>query len=279
MKNQDNNRRTTIHCPRCRRLISKSSSSCIHCGLRNPDVLASIPILRELINGRISFVDSLTLICFSLYALALALDISNLLSMDNLFSFLSPTTESLLKLGMGGAIPLSYGHWWTLITATYLHGSLLHILFNMLWLRQIGPLAIELFGASRFFIIYTFAGLSGALVSALAGTPFFVGASGAIFGLFGALIYYGWHRGGTFGSTIFRQMLIWAAIGLIFGFMQPRVDNWGHIGGLIGGVIAAVALGYQERSLQSLGIHIGALVSILVVVLCFALQAITLLSG
>jgi rhomboid protease GluP len=247
--------------------------------LRNPGVLASIPVLRELINGRISFVDSLTLICFSLYALALALDISDLLSMDNLFSFLSPTTESLLKLGMGGAIPLGYGHWWTLITATYLHGSVLHILFNLLWLRQIGPLAIELFGASRFFIIYTFAGLSGALVSALAGTPFFVGASGSIFGLFGALIYYGWHRGGTFGSTIFRQMLIWAAIGLVIGFMQPRVDNWGHIGGFIGGVTAAVALGYQERSRQSLGVHIGALVSILVVVLCFALQAIALLSG
>lgn len=239
-------------------------------------MLASIPILRELIENRISFVDQITLVCFSLYVLALALDFSNLLSIESLFSFLSPKSGSLLKLGMGGAVPLSYGHWWTLITATYLHGGVLHILFNMLWLRQIGPLVVELFGASRFFIIYTFAGLSGALVSALAGTPFFVGASGAIFGLFGALIYYGWHRGGTFGSTIFRQMLIWAAIGLVFGFMQPRVDNWGHIGGFIGGVAAAVVLGYQERIRQSLGIHIGAFVTILVVVMCFVLQAIVI---
>jgi rhomboid protease GluP len=226
-----------------------------------------------LIRDQISFIDPVSFACIALYAIALLLDLSNVFSFNNLFSLLSPSTQSLFDLGMGGRIPIQQGRWWTLITATYLHGSLLHILFNMLWLRQIGPWVEELFGISRFFMIYTFAGLSGSLVSAVAGTSFFVGASGAVFGLFGALIYYGWHRGGTFGRTIFRQMIIWAAIGFFLGFTARGVDNWGHFGGFIGGVIAAIGLGYEERQRQSLQIHIGATLTVLFVLLCFGLQA------
>jgi len=196
-----------------------------------------------------------------------------------LFNFLSPTPLSLIKVGAGGRFPMSAGHWWSLITATYLHGSILHILFNMLWLRQIGPLVEELFGASRFFIIYTVAGLTGSIVSVLAGTPLFVGASGAIFGLFATLIYYGWHRGGTFGSAIFRQMLIWGVIAFLFGFMARGIDNWGHIGGFIGGGLAAILLGYQERRRQNLSHHILALVALLFVLLCFGLQIRSFISG
>lgn len=272
MQNRYQERRSTLHCPRCRRLISKNSTACAYCGLKRPNLYASVPLLGELLRGQISFIDPITFICVILYAISLLLDISNVLSFGNLFSLLSPTAQSLYELGMGGNIPLRQGHWWTLITATYLHGSLLHILFNMLWLRQIGPWVDELFGPSRFFIIYTFAGLSGSLVSAIAGTSFFVGASGAVFGLFGALIYYGWHRGGTFGRTIFRQMLVWAAIGFIFGFMASGVDNWGHLGGFVGGMIAGFVLGYEERQRQSLTTHIGATLTALFVLVCFGLQ-------
>ena len=273
MYNQQNNLRTTLHCPRCRRLISKGSPSCSYCGLRYPNTIASTPLLGSLIRGELSFIDPITIICFALYVLALALDISSVLSFDSIFAAFSPSNLSLFKLGMGGRIPIQLGHWWTLLTATYLHGSVLHILFNMLWFRQIGPLVVELFGASRFFIIYTIAGLTGSIVSVIAGTPFFVGASGAIFGLFAALIFYGWHRGGTFGSNIFRQMLLWAGIALVFGFMAEGIDNWGHLGGLIGGALAAYLLGYREIRRQSLYHHVGAALLVLLVVLCFALQA------
>ena len=228
--------------------------------------------MGSLINGRLAFIDPITIVCLGLYVLALALDVSGALSFNNILNALSPTTSSLVKLGAGGRLPISYGHWWTLITATYLHGSVLHILFNMLWLRQIGPLVVELFGNSRFIIIYTFAGLTGSIVSTIAGTTLFVGASGAIFGLFAALLYYGWHRGGTFGSNIFRQILIWAAIAFLFGFMAAGVDNWGHLGGFIGGGVAAVLLSYHERVREGLAHHILAAAAVVLVLLCFALQ-------
>jgi rhomboid protease GluP len=229
---------------------------------------------------QISFVDGILVACLALYALALGLDLSAAFQPSGMLNFLSPSSEALYKLGMGGLIPLLNGQWWTPLTATYLHGSVLHILFNMLWLRQLGPLVENLFGPSRFIMIYTAAGLSGALMSALVGrTPFFVGASGAIFGLFAALIYYGIRRGGTFGSAIFRQMLIWAVIGLVLGFTRSGVDNLGHIGGLIGGAVMAAILGFQERKRQQLGHHLGALLTLAWIGVCFVAMIIFFFTG
>ena len=279
MSHQQINRRSSTPCPRCRRLISINTDKCIHCGLRKPSIYLSTPVLKDLIIGKISFVDGILLICVVLYVLALLLDFSGLSILEGgIFNLLSPAIESLNKLGMGGAIPMAHGRWWTLITATYLHGSILHIGFNMLWLRRIGPLVEELFGASRFWIIYTLSGLAGSILTTIAGTPFFVGASGAIFGLFGALIYYGRHRGGTFGTNLFRQMLIWAGIAFVFGFMAQGIDNWGHLGGFLGGLVTAILLGYQEKSRQSLYQHIFATFLLLIVGVCFVMMVITFFS-
>ena len=145
----------------------------------------------------------------------------------------------------------------------------------MLWLRQIGFWVEDLFGPSRFLIIYTLAGLTGSLVSTLAGTQAFVGASGAIFGLFGAMIYYGRYRGGTFGSAIFRQVLIWAGIAFVLGLAMPNVDNWGHAGGFIGGFVVAMLLGYQEKKRQTLWHHILATLILLGIGVCFIITLIT----
>ena len=264
-----------IPCPRCRKLVSANTPECIHCGLKKPSFYGSVPILGELIRGGLSFVDGIVLVCFLLYALSIALDLPNALTFNSIFSFLSPSNEALYKLGMGGRIPWMAGEWWTLITATYLHGSVMHILFNMLWLRRSGAWVEELYGASRFLIIYTFAGLVGSAASVLAGTPFFVGASGAIFGLFGALIYYGRNRGGTFGSAIFRQIAILALISFGFGLVMPNVDNWGHLGGFVGGLLAAIALSYEERKRQTLGMHIGAALTLVFVAACFVFMLVT----
>jgi len=267
-----NNQPGSLPCPRCGKLIGRQSEQCIYCGLRQPGAYANFPILGELISGNLHFADGIVLVCFLLYALSLVLDLRGALSSGNLLDMLSPTNRSLARLGMGGEVMLQAGAWWTLITATYLHGSVLHVAFNMIWLRRIGAWAETLFGNSRFWIIYTFAGLSGAAISSLMGTSFFVGASGAIFGLFGALLYYGWHRGGTFGSALFRQMLIWAGISLMFGFVMPGVDNWGHLRGLAGGALAALVLGYQERVPQRLWHHVLALVFLAGVLICFGMM-------
>jgi len=259
-------------CPRCKKLISANTPQCIHCGLKRPGFYARSPLLSELIQESLSFVNGIIVLCFLLYVLALSLDLPKALAFGGVFTTLSPSGEALYKIGMGGARALQAGRWWTLITTTYLHGSILHILFNMLWLRRLGPWVEELFGASRFFLIYTFSGLAGAILSALIGTSYFVGASGAIFGLFGALIYYGRHRGGTFGSAIFRQILIWAGFGFFLGFLMPGVDNWGHLGGFLGGILMAALLGYQEKKRQALGHHILAVVALAVVLVCFLMM-------
>jgi rhomboid protease GluP len=258
-------------------LISAKAQKCIHCGLAKPGWYASFPLLNSLLRGKISFHGGLILACFLLYVLALGLDLPGIVFLGNGMASLSPSNLALEKLGMGGRIPLLEGRWWTLLTATYLHGGILHILFNMLWLRQIGPLVEELFGASRFIVLYTAAGVIGALLSTAAGTPLFVGASGSIFGLFGALIFYGWRRGGTFGSMIFRRMLYWAAFGLVFGLLNSGVDNWGHVGGFIGGFAIASLMSYQERKRQGLSDHLIALGTLVFIAVCFLLMLITFL--
>ena len=274
-KNPSSLRPASIPCPRCRKLVSANTPKCIHCGLKRPGFYGSVPVLGELIRGSLSFVDGIVVLCFALYVLSLALDLQATMTFNGLFDILSPSSEALYKLGMGGRIPWLAGEWWTLITATYLHANVLHILFNMVWLRRTGAWVEELFGASRFVMIYTFSGLVGSATSVLAGTPFFIGASGAIFGLFGALIYYGLHRGGTFGSAIFKQIAILAVIAFVFGLVMTNVDNWGHVGGFMGGLLAAIALSYEERKSQTLGMHIGAALTLVFVALCFTFMLVT----
>lgn len=271
-------RTSSIPCPRCKRLISVNASQCIHCGLRKPGLFASFPLLKGLIREEISFVDGIVIVCFLLYLLAMALDLPQALRVGGVFGTLSPSGEALYRIGMGGALSWRAGRWWTMITTLFLHGGILHILFNMLWLRRIGPWVEELFGPSRFLILYTISGLTGAVLSALAGTRYFVGASGAIFGLFGALILYGRQRGGTFGTAIFRQILIWAGFGFLFGLVMPGVDNWGHLGGFLGGLLAAGLLGYQEKKRQGLGHHLGAVFTLAVIILCFGMMLVAFFS-
>jgi rhomboid protease GluP len=267
-------------CPRCRQLISKNTPKCIYCGLQRLAFYANFPFLNSLLRREFRFSTVILLVCSSLYIAALALDISRALGSGKLVGLiLSPSDATLFNLGMGGSLAISAGHWWSPLTATYLHGSLLHIIFNMMALRSLGPLVEELYGYSRFLIIYTLAGLAGSLLSTLMGTYAFVGASGAIFGLGGALLYYGWRRGGIFGKSIFRNMLFFAIVNLSMGFTIARIDNWGHVGGLVGGFLVGLLVSYEERSRESLYHHIFALALLVGVVLCFIMVFANFLTG
>ncbi len=138
-----------------------------------------------------------------------------------------------------------------MLSAAWLHAGLLHIVFNMLWVRDLGPLIVHFYGASRAVIIYTAAAVTGFLASSVAGAffgflPAFlrgagitVGASAPVFGLLGSLLYYG-RRGGS--ALISRHASSWAIAGLLFGFVMPGIDNWAHLGGLAGGYLASMAL-------------------------------------
>ncbi|MBN2355566.1 rhomboid family intramembrane serine protease, partial [candidate division KSB1 bacterium] len=213
----------------------------------------------------------LTGVCIVLYILALLMDMSALAQPRGLFGLLAPSREALQRLGMTGSDGMSQGYWWTLITAIYLHGSLLHIFFNLLWLRNLGYMVEELFGTSRAFIIFTLSGVIGYVVSNLLGVLFTVGASGSIFGLLGALIYYGRKRGGTFGTAVYRQVGIWAIMAFVFGFMLPGVNNFAHAGGFAGGYLTAMMLGFHEFKREQHWHRLLAMALIVITVLCFVL--------
>jgi rhomboid protease GluP len=188
-----------------------------------------------------------------MYVLALLLNPGGSSLTFNPMAFLAPSNRSLLLLGATGTVPIEQLHrWWSLLAANYLHGGLLHILFNMMALRQLGPLVIQEYGAYRMVVIYTGAGVIGFFVSYLAGVRLTIGASAAVCGLIGAMLFYGKSRGGTYGEAIYRQIGGWAVGIFIFGLLVPGINNWGHGGGLLGGGLLGYLLGYLEQRRESL---------------------------
>ena len=238
----------SVVCTSCGSLVGVNDERCYTCGRRNPGLWGFAPALRALGND-LGFVTFVVGACAALYVATLIMSGSGI-GMNGILSLLSPSAPTLFLFGASGAIPVFvYGRWWTVFSATWLHGSLLHIVFNMLWVRQLGPVTAEVYGAARMVIIYTAAGACGFLLSSLAGyylvrmplpflrgAQFTVGASGSIFGFFGAMVYYG-RRG---GSSIVRSEAIRYAITLgVFGLIMPGVDNFAHAGGFAGGYLAA----------------------------------------
>ncbi len=165
----------------------------------------------------------------------------------NPFTAFSPSTNTLIFMGATGTIPINhYQEWWSLITASWLHGSLLHIIFNMTALVQIGHLVMGAYGLHRMFIIYTISGIAGFYLSYIAGVSITIGASASICGLIGATLYFGKTKGGAFGQAVYKQTMGWVFSLIIFGLAIPSINNWGHGGGLIAGIALGWLLGYHE---------------------------------
>ena len=170
----------------------------------------------------------------------------------NPFSSLAPESKSLLILGATGTYPIDSMHrWWSLLAANYLHGGILHILFNMIALTQIAPAVAREYGNYRFFLIYSLGGIAGFYISYLAGVNFTIGASAAVCSLLGALLYYGWSRRGEYGNLVFKQVGGWIISLFIFGFLWPGINNWGHGGGILSGAALGLLMGYGERKPES----------------------------
>lgn len=241
-------------CYACGKLNRVDASVCFYCGKRNPGLWGFGPTIGRLIGG-LDFAALVRVVAIAAYIASLALDPRSALSPRGVFDLFAPGGRALIALGMAGAVPWQAGHWWTVLTAIYLHGSLLHILFNLLWIRQLLPDVEEVYGQARTIVIFTLSGAAGFLLSNAAGNPFTVGASGAIFGVLGAMVWYGRRRGGFFGAAIFRQYGMWALILFVAGLLPGmRVDNWGHAGGFLGGVVVALLLGSGDQRPER-GIH------------------------
>ena len=268
-----NRKRKSMLCPNCRRIVSIDEPRCPHCGISSPGSWwKNNPLIRgwgsgeQLIRLIIYTNIGMYLICLMVSKGATGFGLNPL-------SLLSPSTRGLVQLGATGTFMIQEAGWWTLISANYLHGSALHIFFNMMAFYQIAPLITRLFGAYRFFIIFTISGIGGFFVSFLMGTQLTVGASAALCGLIGAALYYGKSRGGLFGESIYRQIGGWAIGIIIFGFFFPQVNNAAHIGGMVCGGLSAFALGYSEKIPEKM-LHrtlAGATMIITVLILVFAL--------
>lgn len=167
-----------------------------------------------------------------------------------LFGNGSNNTITLIKFG-GNAIALTKrGEYYRLLTSVFLHAGIIHLLCNLYSLYVIGPQAESFYGKIKYLFIFLFSGISGSLLStALSGTnTITVGASGAIFGLLGSILYFGYHYRVYLGNVLKSQIIPLIILNLMIGFSFTGIDNLAHIGGLIGGVFASMAVGVPDKS-------------------------------
>jgi membrane associated rhomboid family serine protease len=155
--------------------------------------------------------------------------------------------DTLLQFGASYAPDVTRGEWWRLMTATFLHGGLLHLASNMFVLLMIGGVTERLFGSAAFAVVYALAGLGGSLASEWWNpVSIGVGASGAIFGLYGGLFAFLLRRHPTLPQPVVRSLRSGAIVAvlynIVFGFTQEHIDNAGHLGGLVAGFFAGLAL-------------------------------------
>ncbi|WP_319408941.1 rhomboid family intramembrane serine protease [uncultured Desulfosarcina sp.] len=253
MVNGTPSRKSALLCPGCRRLVSVDEPKCPYCGLPAPGSRWKNTVFTRGFSSGEQLINTIIAVNAVMYLLSLLMSNRGLNLSGNPMSFLSPDNQGLLLLGATGAIPIDrLHHWWTLISASYLHGGLLHIVFNMLALRQISPLVIREYGNHRMIIIYTLSGVCGFIVSYLAGVSFTIGASAAVCGLIGAALYYGKSRGGNYGQAVYRQVGGWAISIVLFGLVVPGINNWAHGGGMVAGIFTGLILGYHERKKENM---------------------------
>ena len=245
----NDNRRQSILCPNCRKLISTSESVCPYCGLQRPAAWWKGGAWNLGLRDPRLLIRNIIAANIGMYIVALLLNPSVASLNLNPLNFLAPDDRSLFLLGMTGSVPIGrFDRWWTLLTANYLHGGILHIFFNMVAFRQLAPLVATEFGTHRMFVIYTLGGAFGFFVSFLAGVPYTIGASAAVCSLIGAALYFGKSRGGVYGMAVYRQIGVWVVVLFAFGFLVPGINNWGHGGGIVAGALLGYMLGYREKS-------------------------------
>ncbi len=169
-------------------------------------------------------------------------------SLTYLFGNGSEDAQTLLVFGANYAPLIKDGEVWRLLTSTFLHAGIFHLVVNMYALYILGTQLETFVGKTKFITIYFISGLMGSLFSVLlGGGSLSVGASGAIFGLAGALLYFGLRFRLYLGNALRNQILPIILINLLIGFMIPAIDVAAHAGGLIAGYLTTAALGIKAR--------------------------------
>lgn len=161
----------------------------------------------------------------------------------------SEDTLTLLTFGANLDVLVEAGDYYRLLTCIFLHIGIIHLVCNMYSLYIIGKEVEGLYGKWKYLIIYILSGICGSILSlAFNSNTISAGASGAIFGLLGALLYFGYYYRTYLGATIKSSVLPVIILNLVIGFLNPGIDNSAHIGGLVAGILVSMLLGVPDKS-------------------------------
>jgi len=240
-------RQTTgsVVCVSCGYLVGVKDDRCYNCGRRNPGLWGYAGAIKRLGND-LGFTPLVITICAVMFGISLLMSHGQV-GMQG-FGFLSPHPYALIQAGASGLVPVTMmDRYWTVLSAIWLHGSLLHIVLNMMFMRQLAPTVGEFYGPGRTVLIYVGAGVISFIVSTsaasfnlpMSGGGLTVGASGAIFGLLGAMLYYGRRTG---ASHIRAAIMPTILMNFMIGISMPGIDNYAHLGGLAGGYLVSALL-------------------------------------
>jgi rhomboid protease GluP len=220
-------------CPHCRAFITTSDRVCPYCNERVGPRAIQLRDTGELIGGLIPqarFFTTLLLLINGGFFLA-----------TSILSGGAPSSGVLYYFGAKEVEAIVQGHqYWRLVTAGFLHGDFMHILMNGWAMLSLGAQVELEFGPARLIVFYVVSSISGYLLSTWWSPSLSIGASAALFGWIGAMIALGVSNPSSAGRAIQKTYLIWAGVGLAYGFLSSRIDNAAHIGGIAAGFV----LGY-----------------------------------
>jgi len=228
-------RKKLVMCQACRALIEASAKTCPLCGRDSvPPARLSSASLTESGNFFSLVILTINIVLFVLMSIV---EVRNGGSGE---AFIKSASNGVLN-DFGALVPslVRGGQWWRLVTFNFLHIGLMHLMFNSSALFSIGPQVEGIFGSQKFVFAYVATGIGSGVASWMFLPSGTAGASGAIFGLIGLLAVYGYRLGGSLGRALMKQMLIWAGIGIAFGFFIGA-NNVAHVGGFVAGA----ALGF-----------------------------------
>ncbi len=225
-------------CPACGTLVGSTATKCHMCGASMTFSLAAASRSLSRWMPQTSPVTYVMLaICCVMYALSFVITMK--------FSGGQGVGGGLMNLGgiatqvsyrLGASLPLVYniGQPWRLVTAIFLHGSLIHIGFNMWVLMDIGPMVEELYGSARYLFLYVVTGVAGYLLSSSFG-HLSVGASGSLLGLVGVLLAATTGRKSMAAQALRSSLIRWLIYIAVLGFISSGTDNFAHLGGVASG--------------------------------------------
>ena len=172
-----------------------------------------------------------------------------LIAINVVVFILSVFNDAILPMfAVNRELIVNFNQYYRLFTGMFLHAGILHLLFNMYALYIIGMQLESFLGKAKYLIVYLLSGIGASMLSIFFSNSFSVGASGAIFGLMGALLYFGYHYRVYLDSVVKSQIIPLIVLNLILGFTISGVDNWAHIGGLVSGILATMAVGVKYKS-------------------------------